>query len=217
MIKLRKMVLLSFVQQIVTPEVLYEKVVEVECRVIPASAGKCQLDNKKWRRVKGSTGEDLFVTRELDEEKLKLDLEELRRSGIESLAVVLAHSYTFVTITYIYIYAPITTVTAFYYSYFIIHLRYGEHEIRVGELAKLVGFPQVSLSHEIMPMARIVPRGFTACADAYLTPHIKRYLRVFFFFFLNTIIRTIIWTNKNFLNKCFDQIFRDSLPVSKMN
>ncbi|XP_012343287.1 5-oxoprolinase isoform X1 [Apis florea] len=136
--------------QIVTPEVLYEKVVEVKCRVIPASAGKCQLDNKKWRRVKGSTGEDLFVTRELDEEKLKLDLEELRRSGIESLAVVLAHSYT-----------------------------YGEHEIRVGELAKLVGFPQVSLSHEIMPMARIVPRGFTACADAYLTPHIKRYLRGF--------------------------------------
>lgn len=102
MIKLRKMVLLSFLQQIVTPEVLYEKVVEVKCRVIPASAGKCQLDNKKWRRVKGSTGEDLFVTRELDEEKLKLDLEELRRSGIESLAVVLAHSYTFVTITYIY-------------------------------------------------------------------------------------------------------------------
>lgn len=120
MIKLRKMVLLSFLQQIVTPEVLYEKVVEVNCRVIPASAGKCQLDNKKWRRVKGSTGEDLFVTRELDEEKLKLDLEELRRSGIESLAVVLAHSYTFVTITYIYIYAyqlRSATVTAFYSSF----------------------------------------------------------------------------------------------------
>lgn len=64
---------------------------------------------------------------------------------------------------------------------FIICLRYGEHEIRIGELAKLAGFPQVSLSHEIMPMARIVPRGFTACADAYLTPHIKQYLQVFLF------------------------------------
>lgn len=185
MIKLRKMVFLSFLQQIVTPEVLYEKVVEVKCRVIPASAGKCQLDNKKWRRVKGSTGEDLFVTRELDEEKLKLDLEELRRSGIESLAVVLAHSYTFVTITYIYICVPITICNCYRVLFVIrillfVHLRYGEHEIRVGELAKLVGFPQVSLSHEIMPMARIVPRGFTACADAYLTPHIKRYLRVLF-------------------------------------
>lgn len=116
--------------------------------MIPASVGKCQLDNKKWRRVRGCTGEDLFITRELDEEKLRLDLEELKRSGIESLAVVLAHSYT-----------------------------YGEHEIRVGELAKLVGFTQVSLSHEIMPMARIVPRGFTACADAYLTPHINNTYR----------------------------------------
>lgn len=69
--------------------------------MIPASVGKCQLDNKKWRRVRGCTGEDLFITRELDEEKLRLDLEELKRSGIESLAVVLAHSYTFVIAIYI--------------------------------------------------------------------------------------------------------------------
>ena len=136
--------------QVITPEVLYERVVEVKCRVIPALPGKCHLDSKKWRRVKGSTSEDLFITQELDEEKLKLDLKELRRSGIESLAVVLAHSYTF-----------------------------AEHEIRVGELAKLVGFSQVSLSHEVMPMTRIVPRGFTASADAYLTPHIKQYLQGF--------------------------------------
>lgn len=94
---------------------MYEKVVEVRCRVIPASVGKCQLDNKKWRRVKGSTGEDLFITRELDEEKLKLDLEELRRSGIESLAVVLAHSYTFVIA-----YVPIITI----YNHFIIIVHY---------------------------------------------------------------------------------------------
>lgn len=36
----------------------------------------------------------------------------------------------------------------------------------------------MSLSHEVMPMTRIVPRGFTACADAYLTPRIKNYLQV---------------------------------------
>lgn len=78
---------------------LYKKVVEVKCRVIPALPGRCQLDSKEWRKVKGSTGEDLFVTQELDEERLKQDLEELKGSGIESLAVVFAHSYTFV-ITY---------------------------------------------------------------------------------------------------------------------
>ncbi|XP_017878802.1 5-oxoprolinase isoform X2 [Ceratina calcarata] len=136
--------------QVATPEVLYKRVVEVKCRAIPALPGKCLLDSSKWRRVKGSTGEDLFVIEELDEVKLKKDLEELKESGIESLAVVLAHSYMF-----------------------------AEQERRVGELAKLAGFLQVSLSHEIMPMARIVPRGFTACADAYLTPHIKQYLQGF--------------------------------------
>ncbi|XP_053980363.1 5-oxoprolinase [Hylaeus volcanicus] len=136
--------------QVVTPEVLYKKVVEVRCRAIPASPDKCHLDTKQWRKVKGSTGEDLFVTQELDEERLKKDLEELRQCGIESLSVVLAHSYMF-----------------------------AEQEIRVGELARLAGFAQVSLSHEVMPMTRIVPRGFTACADAYLTPHIKQYLQGF--------------------------------------
>lgn len=77
-----------------TPEVLYKRVIEIKCRVIPALSGKCQMDNKQWRKVTGSTGEDLFITEELDEEKLKLDLEELKKSEIESLAVVLAHSYT---------------------------------------------------------------------------------------------------------------------------
>lgn len=37
----------------------------------------------------------------------------------------------------------------------------------------------MSLSHDVMPMVRIVPRGFTACADAYLTPHVKRYVEGF--------------------------------------
>ncbi|XP_015172875.1 PREDICTED: 5-oxoprolinase isoform X1 [Polistes dominula] len=136
--------------EIITPEVLYKKVVEVKCRVIPALPGRCQLVKDSWRKVKGSTGEDLFITQELDEEKLKGDLLELKQSGIESIAVVLAHSYT-----------------------------YTEHEIRVGQLAKELGFSQISLSHQVMPMTRIIPRGFTTCADAYLTPHIKQYLQGF--------------------------------------
>jgi 5-oxoprolinase (ATP-hydrolysing) len=46
--------------------------------------------------------------------------------------------------------------------------------LQVGELARRLGFRQVSLSHEVMPMVKMVPRGFTAAADAYLTPHILR-------------------------------------------
>lgn len=136
--------------EIIMPDVLYKYVVGIKCRVIPALPGRCHMENQTWRRVKGSTGEDLFVTQELDEAQLKEDLKELRDLGIESLAVVLMHSYT-----------------------------YAAHEIRIGELAREAGFSQVSLSHEVMPMTRIVPRGFTVCADAYLTPHIKNYLQAF--------------------------------------
>lgn len=50
-----------------------------------------------------------------------------------------------------------------------------EHEEEVGELASRMGFRQVSLSSRVMQMVRMVPRGFTATADAYLTPHIMRY------------------------------------------
>ncbi|KAL4234607.1 hypothetical protein ACF0H5_006248 [Mactra antiquata] len=58
-------------------------------------------------------------------------------------------------------------------------LRYDEHERKVGEIAKQLGFTQVSLSSEVMPMVRIVPRGYTACADAYLTPCIQKYVEGF--------------------------------------
>lgn len=49
-----------------------------------------------------------------------------------------------------------------------------EHEQMVGRLAHEMGFSQVSLSHEVMQMVKMVPRGFTAAADAYLTPCIQR-------------------------------------------
>ena len=44
----------------------------------------------------------------------------------------------------------------------------------VGRLAEELGFTQISLSSVVMPMVKMVPRGFTAAADAYLTPHILR-------------------------------------------
>uniref|UniRef100_A0A4W4GMP4 5-oxoprolinase, ATP-hydrolysing n=1 Tax=Electrophorus electricus TaxID=8005 RepID=A0A4W4GMP4_ELEEL len=53
------------------------------------------------------------------------------------------------------------------------------HEKAVGLLARRLGFTQVSLSSEVMPMIRMVPRGHTVCADAYLTPKIRHYLTGF--------------------------------------
>ncbi|XP_037068536.1 5-oxoprolinase-like [Pollicipes pollicipes] len=56
---------------------------------------------------------------------------------------------------------------------------YPDHEVAVGALAERLGFSHVSLSSGVMSMARLVPRGFTAAADAYLTPCIKHYLKSF--------------------------------------
>ena len=67
--------------------------------------------------------------------------------GITSLAVCLKHSFLF-----------------------------PEHEQQVGQLATSMGFNQISLSSDVMPMVKMVPRGYTAAADAYLTPHIMRYI-----------------------------------------
>jgi len=64
--------------------------------------------------------------------------------------------------------------------FYVFIFRYVEHELTVGRIAKEVGFGHVSLSHEVMPMVKIVPRGYTACADAYLTPHIKKYIEVYY-------------------------------------
>lgn len=56
---------------------------------------------------------------------------------------------------------------------------YPEHEKQFGALATEIGFTHVSLSSDIMQMVKAVPRGLTACVDAYLTPCIKRYLQSF--------------------------------------
>jgi len=51
-----------------------------------------------------------------------------------------------------------------------------EHEQAAGELARRVGFGQVSLSSEVSPLAKLVARGDTTVADAYLTPVLRRYV-----------------------------------------
>ncbi|XP_053198378.1 5-oxoprolinase [Scomber japonicus] len=136
--------------EVAMPEVLYEEVIEVDERVV-LRQDDCQLPRKDPKRiVTGSTGDSLEVWRELDLEHVEKDLKGVLSRGITSLAVLLLHSYT-----------------------------WSAHEKAVGALARDLGFTQVSLSSEVMPMVRAVPRGYTVCADAYLTPKIRQYLKGF--------------------------------------
>lgn len=50
------------------------------------------------------------------------------------------------------------------------------HEARVGELAREAGFTQISLSHQVSRLAKLVPRGDTTVVDAYLSPILRRYV-----------------------------------------
>uniref|UniRef100_A0A3B1K6I2 5-oxoprolinase, ATP-hydrolysing n=1 Tax=Astyanax mexicanus TaxID=7994 RepID=A0A3B1K6I2_ASTMX len=132
------------------PDVLYEEVIEVDERVVLRQDG-CQLSREEPKRiVTGSTGESLEVWQELDLHRVERDLKAVLSRGITSLAVLLLHSYI-----------------------------WPAHEKAVGSLAWRLGFTQVSLSSEVMPMIRAVPRGYTVCADAYLTPKIHQYLSGF--------------------------------------
>jgi 5-oxoprolinase (ATP-hydrolysing) len=57
---------------------------------------------------------------------------------------------------------------------------YPEHELLVGNFARSIGFTQVSESSQLLPMIKMVPRGVSSTADAYLTPILRDYLDGFF-------------------------------------
>jgi len=54
--------------------------------------------------------------------------------------------------------------------------RYTSHEAKVASLAKKIGFTQVSVSHEVSPLMKLVSRGDTTVVDAYLSPILRRYV-----------------------------------------
>jgi 5-oxoprolinase (ATP-hydrolysing) len=53
---------------------------------------------------------------------------------------------------------------------------FDQHERQIEDLARELGFTQVSTSSQIMQRVKLVKRGQTCCVDAYLNPHIFRYL-----------------------------------------
>src|SRR5262245_6810281 len=78
--------------------------------------------------------------RQLDEHRTRLALQAAYDAGFRSVAIVLMHGY-----------------------------RYAKHERRVAEIARDIGFPQVSVSHEVSPLMKLVSRGDTTVVDAYLS------------------------------------------------
>ncbi|MDX2821524.1 hydantoinase B/oxoprolinase family protein [Streptomyces ipomoeae] len=91
---------------------------------------------------------DGTVLRAPDLDALAEDLRSAYDDGIRAVAVVCMHS----------------------------HL-HPAHEQAIGELAARIGFPQISLSSEVSPLMKLVPRGDTAVVDAYLSPVLRRYVR----------------------------------------
>ncbi len=87
------------------------------------------------------------VVRPLEPEAVRLELRAAHRDGLRAAAVVLTHGY-----------------------------RYPQHERAVGTLAREAGFAQVSCSHEVSALMKLVPRGDTTIVDAYLSPILRRYV-----------------------------------------
>jgi 5-oxoprolinase (ATP-hydrolysing) len=114
-----------FARQIIKPELLYERVAEVDERV----------------RADGT------VERAPDLVAVRADLAAAKADGIDAVAIVFMHAY-----------------------------RFPEHEQQVAALARELGFAQVSVSHEVSPLIKLVGRGDTTAVDAYLSPILRRYV-----------------------------------------
>ncbi len=54
--------------------------------------------------------------------------------------------------------------------------RYVQHELAAEEVARQIGFTQISVSHRVSPLMKLVPRGDTTVVDAYLSPILRRYV-----------------------------------------
>ncbi len=90
---------------------------------------------------------DGFVETKPDLDHVRQALEDARASGVKACAIAFMHAY-----------------------------RYPDHEQAVAQVAREVGFKQVSVSHDVSPLIKFVGRGDTTVADAYLSPVLRRYV-----------------------------------------
>ena len=83
----------------------------------------------------------------LDEAALRRDLTAAYDAGIRAAAIAFMHGY-----------------------------RFQDHERRAAEIAAEIGFTQISVSHQVSPLMKLVSRGDTTVVDAYLSPILRRYV-----------------------------------------
>ncbi|OBQ86717.1 hydantoinase B/oxoprolinase family protein [Mesorhizobium sp. WSM3873] len=115
-----------FSKEIILPEQLYERVVEIDERV----------------RADGS------VERLLDIAACRPAIEQAKADGIDAVAIVFMHAW-----------------------------KYPDHEKAVAKVCRKIGFSQISVSHEVSPLIKLVGRGDTTVVDAYLSPILSRYVQ----------------------------------------
>ena len=97
--------------------------------------------------VSARIGADGAEVAPLDDAAIRAALAQARAGGVNAVAIALMHAWAF-----------------------------PEHERRIAALAREAGFTQISTSHETGPLLRLVPRGQTTVADAYLSPVLRRYV-----------------------------------------
>jgi 5-oxoprolinase (ATP-hydrolysing) len=90
---------------------------------------------------------DGTVEEKASEKEIRAALEAARRDGIKAVAIVFMHAY-----------------------------RYPAHEQLAAKIARDMEFAQVSVSHEVSPLIKLVGRGDTTVVDAYLSPILARYV-----------------------------------------
>lgn len=117
-----------FARQIILPERVYERVIEVEERYT-------------------AQGEVTVPITSQEETRLTIALQQAYHDGIRAAAIVFLHGY-----------------------------RYPQHEQQVAAIARKIGFEQVSVSHEVSPLMKLISRGETTVVDAYLSPILRRYV-----------------------------------------
>ena len=115
-----------FARQIVLPEMLYERVVEVTERFT-------------------AEGEEIIPIQVDD--ALMQSLQAAYTAGIRACAIVFIHGY-----------------------------RYPAHELQLAAIVRDIGFTQISLSHQVSPLMKLISRGDTTVVDAYLSPILRRYV-----------------------------------------
>ncbi len=87
------------------------------------------------------------VVQALDVEKTRIALKATWDKGFRAIAIAFMHGY-----------------------------RFQDHEKAVAKMAREIGFTQVSVSHEVSPLMKLVSRGDTTVVDAYLSPILRRYV-----------------------------------------